>query len=101
MPSQLWSVPESRSMLWLRIDQKKLHRLGRRPNCLDEKGEVMPEQKEQNVFTVDPPSHRLDVPLHDLLMKPAERSSVPLTVGPPQTLPEPVFPQKPELMAAP
>jgi MoaA/NifB/PqqE/SkfB family radical SAM enzyme len=61
----------------------------------------MPEQKEQNVFTVDPPSHRLDVPLHDLLMKPAARSAIPILAGPPQTLPEPVFPQKPELMAAP
>ena len=61
----------------------------------------MPEQKELNVFTVDPPAHRLDVPLHDLLMKPAERSLVPPSRGAPQTLPEPVFPQKPELMNAP
>jgi hypothetical protein len=61
----------------------------------------MPEQKELNVFAIDPPSHRLDVPLHDLLMKPAERSSVPLPIGAPQTLPEPVFPQKPELMNTP
>jgi hypothetical protein len=73
----------------------------RQRNCLNKKGEAMPEEKEQNVFAVDPPAHRLDVPLHNLLMKPAEQPSVPPSRGAPQTLPEPVFPRNPKLMNAP
>ncbi len=49
-----------------------------------------------------PPSYRLDVQLHDLLMKPPETPR--LLPAPPngkeQKLPTPVFPQHPELMTA-
>ena len=37
---------------------------------------------------------RLDVPLQKLLLKPRERSTLQPT-GEPQTLPEPMFPQRP------
>ena len=49
------------------------------------------------------PTFRLDVQLHDLLMKPPDaRTLLPAPKdGKEQTLPEPVFPQYPELMAAP
>src|SRR5271165_6948500 len=48
------------------------------------------------------PSYRLDVQLHELLMKPpdAPRLLPPPPNGKLQTLPEPVFPQYPELMSA-
>jgi len=44
------------------------------------------------------PSFRLDVPLHDLLTKPAAHSSGLQPVGRPQTFPDPVFPQRPDLL---
>jgi len=48
------------------------------------------------------PPFRLDVSLHDLLMKPQEHSAVPPSPnGAPQQLPTPVFPQHPKLFAAP
>ncbi len=48
------------------------------------------------------PAYRLDVQLHELLMKPVERSLVPPPLGGvAQTLPQPVFPQYPELIDAP
>ena len=44
------------------------------------------------------PSFRLDVQLHELLMKPAAQPAAPPPpVGEPQQLPEPVFPCRPEL----
>jgi len=48
------------------------------------------------------PTHRLDVELHELLMKPPEQPRLlpPPPDGKLQTLPEPVFPQHPELMNA-
>jgi len=49
------------------------------------------------------PTYRLDVELHELLMKPPEQPRLlpPPPDGKLQTLPEPVFPQHPELMSAP
>ena len=45
------------------------------------------------------PPRRLDVELHDLLKKPEARQMVPPPPsGEPQALPEPVFPQHPELL---
>src|ERR1700761_5843538 len=44
-------------------------------------------------------SFRLDVPLHDLLTGAATRPSGLQPFGEPQTFPEPVFPQHPELLA--
>ena len=48
------------------------------------------------------PSYRLDVQLHELLMKPPEQPRLlpPPPDGKQQVLPEPVFPQHPELMTA-
>ena len=48
------------------------------------------------------PTYRLDVELHELLMKPPEQPRLlpPPKGGVEQTLPTPVFPQHPELMAA-
>src|SRR5580698_9967233 len=48
------------------------------------------------------PTYRLDVELHELLMKPPEQPRLlpPPPDGKLQTLPEPVFPQRPELMTA-
>ena len=43
------------------------------------------------------PAFRLDVPLHSLLMQPGSRTAVPPAVNP-EPLPEPVFPQYPELL---
>jgi MoaA/NifB/PqqE/SkfB family radical SAM enzyme len=57
----------------------------------------MPEMQEPQ--GQGPPSFRLDVQLHDLLMQPVVKPSVPVPPrGEPQKLPEPVFPQHPELM---
>ena len=49
------------------------------------------------------PTYRLDVQLHELLMNPPEQPRLlpPPPGGELQTLPEPVFPQYPELMTAP
>jgi sulfatase maturation enzyme AslB (radical SAM superfamily) len=49
------------------------------------------------------PTYRLDVQLHELLMKPPDsRSLLPAPKdGSEQTLPTPVFPQHPELLSAP
>jgi MoaA/NifB/PqqE/SkfB family radical SAM enzyme len=58
----------------------------------------MPEQEKQ---TAAAPSFRLDVSLHELLMKPQERSAVPPPFnGVPQELPKPIFPQHPDLFTA-
>src|SRR5215471_3030374 len=46
------------------------------------------------------PAFRVDVQLHDLLVKQHQRSLLPRTDRP-QTLPEPVFPQQPELQSLP
>src|SRR5580698_3078055 len=48
------------------------------------------------------PTYRLDVQLHELMMKPPEQPRLlpPPPDGKQQVLPEPVFPQRPELMAA-
>jgi len=43
------------------------------------------------------PAFRLDVPLHSLLMQPGSRTSVP-RVATPEPLPDPIFPQRPELL---
>jgi MoaA/NifB/PqqE/SkfB family radical SAM enzyme len=44
------------------------------------------------------PDFRVDVPLHNLLMKSSARRMIARPVEP-QTLPEPVFPQRPDLLA--
>ncbi len=56
------------------------------------------QQKPENV---EPPKpFRLDVQLHELLMKPKGRSvKLPRPSTQPQTLPEPIFPQHPELLS--
>ena len=53
--------------------------------------------------TTSAPTYRLDVQLHELLMKPPEQPRLlpPPPGGKLQTLPEPVFPQYPALMTAP
>ena len=58
---------------------------------------------EERVFSEAAPTYRLDVQLHELLMKPPEQPRLlpPPKDGKLQTLPEPVFPQHPELMDAP
>jgi MoaA/NifB/PqqE/SkfB family radical SAM enzyme len=57
----------------------------------------MPEMQETQGQS--PPSFRLDVQLHELLMQPAIKPAVPVPPkAEPQKLPEPVFPQHPELM---
>lgn len=52
--------------------------------------------------TQAPPTYRLDVQLHELLMKPPEQPRLlpAPPVGKQQKLPTPVFPQHPELMSA-
>lgn len=45
-----------------------------------------------------PPPFRLDVQLHELLMKPAAHTAPPLATGEPQKLPDPVFPSRPRLL---
>ncbi len=45
------------------------------------------------------PAFRLDVELHDLLRKPATRPMAPPAPSrQPETLPEPLFPERPELL---
>ncbi|MGO8786222.1 MAG: hypothetical protein ACLQVL_02410 [Terriglobia bacterium] len=44
------------------------------------------------------PSFRLDVQLHELLTGKPDRPKVPLKPTGPEALPEPVFPQHPELL---
>ncbi len=44
-----------------------------------------------------PPRFRVDVPLHQLLTKPRAKPTLPPSAQP-QTLPEPIFPQHPELL---
>ena len=58
---------------------------------------------EERVFSEAAPTYRLDVQLHELLMKPPEQPRLlpPPKDGQLQTLPEPVFPQYPELMDLP
>ncbi len=46
------------------------------------------------------PTFRVDVQLHDLLVKNHAKSLLP-TPGQPLTLPDPVYPERPELQAAP
>ena len=62
----------------------------------------MPTDVQLPEGTTAAPAHRLDVQLHDLLMKPPEtpRLLPPPPTGKEQTLPTPVFPQHPELMTA-
>ena len=52
---------------------------------------------EERVFSEAAPTYRLDVQLHELLMKPPEQPRLlpPPKDGKLQTLPEPVFPQHP------
>ena len=61
----------------------------------------MPEVEEPRVSEAAP-TYRLDVHLHELLMKQPEQPRLlpPPPGGELQTLPEPVFPQYPELMTA-
>jgi MoaA/NifB/PqqE/SkfB family radical SAM enzyme len=61
----------------------------------------MPEVEAQEHSNAAP-TYRLDVQLHELLMKPPEQPRLlpPPPSGKLQTLPEPVFPQHPELMTA-
>src|ERR1700723_214816 len=49
---------------------------------------------------VQAPSFRLDVPLHSLLTKPVAPISGLQPVGEPQRFPDPVFPQRPELLGS-
>ena len=44
------------------------------------------------------PAFRLDVPLHDLLIKPGRTQTPPSSCGPPQSLPDPLFPNLDNLM---
>jgi hypothetical protein len=57
-------------------------------------------QEQQPPVRNPPPSFRLDVPLHDLLKQPkATRPLAPPPVSAqPEKLPEPVFPQYPQLL---
>ena len=48
--------------------------------------------------TEQPPSFRLDVPLHDLLTKPTTATGGLQPVGEPQKFPNPTFPQRPDLL---
>ena len=59
----------------------------------------MPDLQECQDTDQTAPSFRLDVQLHDLLKKPTARPMVPPSAQP-QTLPEPIFPQHPELLAS-
>ncbi len=56
----------------------------------------MQTQKNQKTH-LSIPSFRVDVQLHDLLMKGKKRADL-LQIDRPQTLPEPVFPQRPEAL---
>ncbi|MDT8068573.1 MAG: radical SAM protein, partial [Terriglobia bacterium] len=53
---------------------------------------------ETEPFSGEVPSFRLDVQLHDLLTRPAIPSGGLQPKGRPQKFPEPVFPQRPELL---
>ncbi len=68
----------------------------------ERKNDCMPEVQVPEA-TQAAPSYRLDVELHELLMKPPEQPRLlpPPPSGKEQTLPTPVFPQHPELMNAP
>jgi MoaA/NifB/PqqE/SkfB family radical SAM enzyme len=56
-------------------------------------------QQHDNSVLETPPPFRLDVQLHELLVKPPNaRPSTPAPSTPPQTLPVAVFPQHPELL---
>src|SRR5262245_4897896 len=58
----------------------------------------MAEKRQTQGTTDSPPPFRLDVQLHELLMQPAAKSAVPASApGELQKLPEPVFPNRPEL----
>jgi MoaA/NifB/PqqE/SkfB family radical SAM enzyme len=61
----------------------------------------MPALQEQHTYDDNSPAFRLDVPLHDLLTKSKAPRPIlmPAPGEKPKTLPEPVFPQFPELMA--
>ena len=63
----------------------------------------MPEVQQVPEGTQAAPTYRLDVQLHELLMKPPEQPRLlpPPPNGKQQKLPTPVFPQHPELMTAP
>lgn len=59
----------------------------------------MPGQQESRETSGVVPQFRIDMRLHEALRKPAPKPPVPLVPSvPPQTLPEPVFPQHPELL---
>src|SRR5574337_136081 len=67
------------------------------------KGDAMPDTQEHQHGEGSIPAYRLDVPLHDLLRNPTATPVTPpapsfARSSPPQTLPEPVFPQHPELL---
>ncbi len=49
-------------------------------------------------YTGQAPSFRLDVPLHSLLTKPSAPVPGLQPIGEPQRFPDPVFPQRPELL---
>src|SRR5580700_5768841 len=57
----------------------------------------MSELNSHDGFVSPIPSHRLDVPIHNLLNQSAPRPAVQRT-SEGKTLPEPVFPQHPELL---
>src|SRR5215813_8970624 len=63
----------------------------------------MPEVEERSPISEPAPTYRLDVQLHDLLMKPPKQPRLlpPPKDGKLQTLPEAVFPQYPELLDMP
>src|SRR6202161_1827133 len=50
--------------------------------------------------TEQAPSFRLDVPLHSLLTKPSAPLPGLQPIGEPQRFPDPVFPQRPELLGS-
>src|SRR5579864_2875614 len=51
-----------------------------------------------NIKPTPPPPFRVDVQLHELLVSDKPRATLPVPVAQPQALPEPVFPQHPELL---
>ena len=59
----------------------------------------MPAAQEQFAHDEALPSFRLDVPLHELLTKAPAPRPVLVPGRKPQTLPEPVFPLRPDLLA--
>jgi len=61
------------------------------------KGDLTTRDRKGQSACASAPSFRMEVQLHDLLMK-GKRGSRLLQIDLPQTLPEPIFPQRPEAL---